>query len=108
MRILFYFLNCPKDICILILVLNAAQHCPTMIDLFEQHTLRHYSYLRDTMPTLVPMLKLADTSSTNKREIGPTESKRFLETIISNLDMVAGSNRVRMTLLETAQTHLNR
>lgn len=97
------------DICILILVLNAAQHCPTMIDLFEQHTLRHYSYLRDTMPSLVPVLKLADnTNSTVKRELGPSESQQFLETIISNLDMVSGSNRVKMTLLDTAQTHLRR
>jgi hypothetical protein len=46
------------DICILILVFNAAQHCPTMLQLFEEHTLKHYSYLRDTMPNLVPALRV--------------------------------------------------
>lgn len=92
----------------MILVLNAAQHCPTMLDLFEQHTLRHYSYLRDTMPNLVPMLKLADTCTTVKHEVGPTESKKFLETIFSNLNMVVSSSRVRITLLETAKMYLKR
>jgi len=47
------------DICILILVFNAAQNCPTMLQLFEEHTLKHYSYLRDTMPNLVPALKVS-------------------------------------------------
>jgi len=53
-----YFLDSFPDICILILVFNAAQHCPTMLQLFEEHTLKHYSYLRDTMPNLVPALKV--------------------------------------------------
>ncbi|KAH7986011.1 hypothetical protein HPB49_026163 [Dermacentor silvarum] len=30
----------------LILVFNAAAGCPTMVPLFEEHTLRHYSYLK--------------------------------------------------------------
>lgn len=60
------------------------------------------------MPSLVPVLKLADKSTVVKREAEPTESQKFLETIINNLEMVSGSNRVRMTLLETAQIHLKR
>jgi hypothetical protein len=52
------FLDSFPDICILILVFNAAQHFPTMLQLFEEHTLKHYSYLRDTMPNLVPALKV--------------------------------------------------
>lgn len=47
-----------SDVCILILVFNAAQKCPNMLQLFEEHTLRHYSYIRDTMPNLVPHLKV--------------------------------------------------
>lgn len=42
----------------LILVLNAAVQCPTILPLLEQHTIRHYAYLRDTMPQLVPVLKV--------------------------------------------------
>lgn len=46
------------DMCVLILVLNAAQHCTTMLPLFEEHTIKHYTYLRDTMPHLVPHLPI--------------------------------------------------
>lgn len=46
------------DITLLILVFNAAQHSPTMLQLFEEHTIKHYSYLRVTLPSLVPHLKV--------------------------------------------------
>jgi hypothetical protein len=29
-----------------------------MTQLFEEHTIKHYDYLRDTMPQLVPALKV--------------------------------------------------
>ena len=44
------------DVCILLLVFNAAQHCPQIISLFEEHTKRHYRYLRDTISSFVPPL----------------------------------------------------
>ncbi|KAL3204245.1 hypothetical protein MRX96_053064 [Rhipicephalus microplus] len=47
----------------LILVFNAAAGCPTMVPLFEEHTLRHYSYLKDSFPSLVPQLKLPNQQS---------------------------------------------
>ena len=46
------------DVCVLLLVFNAAQHCPQILSLFEEHTKRHYRYLRDTIPTFVPPLKV--------------------------------------------------
>jgi integrator complex subunit 4 len=49
------------DVAILILVFNAAKDCVTMFDLFEKHTIRHYFYLRDTYPLLVPHLLILDT-----------------------------------------------
>ncbi|VVC88671.1 unnamed protein product, partial [Leptidea sinapis] len=33
----------PSYMCVLILVLNAAQHCTTMLPLFEEHTVKHYT-----------------------------------------------------------------
>ena len=42
------------DISILILVFNAAQFCPKMAQLFPEHVIRHYQYLRDSIPGLVP------------------------------------------------------
>ncbi|XP_077516284.1 integrator complex subunit 4 [Amblyomma americanum] len=44
----------PAYMSTLILVFNAAAGCPTMVPLFEEHTLRHYSYLKDSLPSLVP------------------------------------------------------
>ncbi len=43
---------------VLLLVLNAAQSCPTMITMFPEHVRDHYGYLRDSLPHLVPQLKV--------------------------------------------------
>ncbi|XP_014277825.1 integrator complex subunit 4 [Halyomorpha halys] len=51
----------PHYISLLILVFNAAQNCPTMLQLFEEHTVKHYSYLRVTLPALVPHLTLPES-----------------------------------------------
>lgn len=48
------------DICILILVFNAAVHCHTIPPLFPQHVFRHYAYLRDTLPDLVPAIRVSE------------------------------------------------
>jgi len=53
------YLNHKLDITELILVFNAAQNCPTMLALFEEHTIKHYRYLRDTMPNFVPNLRVS-------------------------------------------------
>jgi hypothetical protein len=37
-----------------------------MLQLFEEHTLKHYSYLRDTMPNLVPALKVSYVMQHNR------------------------------------------
>ncbi|GAB6020124.1 hypothetical protein CHUAL_002853 [Chamberlinius hualienensis] len=44
----------PAYVSVLILILNAAKNYPTMVPLFEQYTRRHYNYLRDSIPHLVP------------------------------------------------------
>lgn len=46
------------DVAILILIFNAAKDCPLMIDLLENHTKRHYFYLKDSYPHLVPTIDL--------------------------------------------------
>ena len=46
----------PAYIAIVILVFNATVNSPTMIAMFPDHTRRHYSYLRDSQPELVPHL----------------------------------------------------
>lgn len=51
------------DICILILVFNAAVRCHTIPPLFPQHVFRHYTYLRDTLPDLVPAIRVSELMS---------------------------------------------
>ncbi|KAL5476193.1 hypothetical protein EMCRGX_G026108 [Ephydatia muelleri] len=46
----------PAYICVLILVFNAARQCPTIPPLFPRHVFRHYSYLKDTLPALIPTI----------------------------------------------------
>lgn len=54
--------TCPltnkTDVSILILVFNAASKCNSIISLLEDKTVKHYSYLRDIMPHLVPSLQV--------------------------------------------------
>lgn len=93
----------------LILVLNAAKYSPTVIPLFEPHTLRHYAYLRDTMPTLVPELCLSESADENTlRPTSAPESLEFLASVINNLDMTDKSYSVQLNLLQTAKGHLHR
>lgn len=70
------------------MVLNAAKYSPTIIPLLEQHTLRHYAYLRDTMPSFVPELNLTEsTTPAIVRPLSVPESLQFLKTVVANLDM---------------------
>ncbi|XP_071501854.1 integrator complex subunit 4-like [Diadema antillarum] len=44
----------PAYIAVMIMILNSAVNSPTMSALFPEYTFRHYGYLRDSLPHLVP------------------------------------------------------
>jgi len=48
----------PSYVSILILIFNAAKSCSTMVTMFDDKVIRHYHYLRDTLPLLVPKLSI--------------------------------------------------
>ncbi|XP_045454266.1 integrator complex subunit 4 [Melitaea cinxia] len=102
----------PAYMCVLILVLNAAQHCSTMLPLFEQHTVKHYTYLRDTMPHLVPPLPIGDTqqsrSEKNEAEIDDSAVRRFFDSVLQHIDNVTLSTSVRLKMLQSAEEQLNK
>ncbi|CAH1117828.1 unnamed protein product [Phaedon cochleariae] len=99
----------PQYICLLILILNAAQHSLTIMQLLEPHTIRHFLYLRDTMTQYVPVLNLTDLNFNSvARPMSVPESLAFLDNVINNLDMTENTVRVHTTLLQTAKEHLNR
>ncbi|KAK7078719.1 Integrator complex subunit 4 [Halocaridina rubra] len=89
-------------ICKLILVLNAAKYCPMILPLLEQHTKWHYSYLRNTMPQFVPVLKLAGEGKPATEPV-KTNTLRFLR---ASLERVALSEQksmqLRLAIYETA------
>lgn len=98
--------------CVLILVLNAAQHCTTMLPLFEDHTVKHYTYLRDTMPHLVPYLPIGDAqqSSAEKIESAMDDSavRRFFDSVLQHIDNSTLSVDVRLKMLQSAEEQLNK
>ena len=48
----------PAYISVLVLVFNAASGNRTALPMFQEHTWRHYTYLRDSIPNMVPDLKV--------------------------------------------------
>ncbi|XP_050666118.1 integrator complex subunit 4 [Leptidea sinapis] len=101
----------PSYMCVLILVLNAAQHCTTMLPLFEEHTVKHYTYLRDTMPHLVPPLPIGGSQVSSERAAAGTDDRavrRFLDTVLQHVDNVTLSATVRLKMLQAAEEQLNK
>ncbi|XP_076344076.1 integrator complex subunit 4 [Tachypleus tridentatus] len=100
----------PAYISILILVFNATFSCPTMMPLLEQHTLDHYSYLSDTLPSLIPKLKLPNhTESPPERVSSSRQSRSFLQEVLQRVsDADCKSSSVQQCILETAIRDLQR
>lgn len=89
------------------MLFNAAQHLPSMVSLFPDTTMKHYSYLRDTMPDLVPKLKTIGQSELLNLTV-ETGSKQFLETLLHNVLASSSAPSARRALLEAAQDNLAR
>ncbi len=51
------------DTCVLILVLNAALHHPSIISILPDYVFRHYRYLRTKEPDLTPNLQIQLTKT---------------------------------------------
>ncbi|KYQ50707.1 Integrator complex subunit 4 [Trachymyrmex zeteki] len=104
----------PSYASVLVLIFNAALHCPSMHALFTEHASKHYHYLRDTMPHLVPRLRPALTSSGIKMEDMNNEENRdqrgreFLEKMGIGIENARPGGRVHTQLLETAAIDLDR
>ncbi|KAG5321383.1 INT4 protein, partial [Pseudoatta argentina] len=104
----------PSYASVLVLIFNAALHCPSMHALFTEHASKHYHYLRDTMPHLVPRLRPALTSSGIKIEDMDNEENRdkrgreFLEKMGIGIENARPGGRVHTQLLETAAIDLDR
>ncbi|VVC31823.1 Armadillo-type fold,Armadillo-like helical [Cinara cedri] len=101
----------PSYVSILILVFNAASKCNSIISLLEDKTIKHYSYLRDIMPHLVPTLQLGGRLSIGQVELTEADSSKSLEllqSLIHQVSTVKGSTKMKISLLETFYHNLIR
>ncbi|XP_061382651.1 integrator complex subunit 4 isoform X1 [Danaus plexippus] len=102
----------PAYMCVLILVLNAAQHCITMLPLLEDYTVKHYTYLRDTMPHLVPHLPIGDNqqsrSELSELEVDDSAVRRFMDSVLQHIDNVTLSANVRLKMMQAVEEQLNK
>lgn len=99
----------------LVLIFNAALHCPSMHALFTEHASKHYHYLRDTMPHLVPRLRPALTSGSgikmedmDNEENIDQRGREFLEKMVAGIENARPGGRVHTQLLEAAAIDLDR
>ncbi|GBM31165.1 Integrator complex subunit 4 [Araneus ventricosus] len=94
----------PAYICNLILVFNAAANCPVMLSLFDEYTQKHYSYLKDTFPHLVPQLKLRNVSAAPADlESSDEHSRKFLNQVLERVAAAEHRNpKARQNILETS------
>ena len=94
----------PAYLCKLILVLNAAQHCPSLPQLLDNHTQRHQSYLRDTFPHLIPSSS-SSSSSSSTTPVVKSKTAEFLKSVLSRVSNSAKLPASR--LLSILNTSIN-
>lgn len=90
------------------MIFNAAQKMAPIIHLLPEITIKHYSYLRDTMPNFVPALPIVGVTNQLTLTQSSTGSRQFLETILNNIRASYSASRARQALLTAAQDNLDR
>lgn len=91
------------------MLFNAAKNLPPMLSLFPDTILKHYDYLRDTMPQFVPHLaQLANQSEITLASKGNKGSQQFLETLLTNIESTYLAKTARQSLLQSAEDNLSR
>lgn len=81
----------PAYISILMLVFNAAVSAPTMLPMFQEYIWRHYTYLRDSHPDLVPVLHTPTEMTVSVGKSGPSKcnAASFLHTSVLQLENIS-------------------
>ncbi|XP_033119537.1 integrator complex subunit 4-like isoform X2 [Anneissia japonica] len=102
----------PGYICVMILIFNSAVTQPTMTALFPEYTRRHYAYLRDSLPHLVPNVRhlQAVSSSQDIMSISGNRSpQQFLQQSLEKLEQVGRLDmEAAIKLMETTIRDLRR
>ncbi|XP_052782414.1 integrator complex subunit 4-like [Mya arenaria] len=100
----------PAYISILVLVFNAAAGNHTALPMFQEHTWRHYTYLRDSLPDLVPQLQceeLEKTDGESSKEENSEMAVEFVKSTVEKLsDLGSLDTETATRLLNTAVSDL--
>lgn len=97
----------PNYIAVLILVFNAAKTCPQMNQLFPEHVTRHYQYLSDSIPDLVPpgIRMVTFTSGLDVGDIQQpdsdtsSKSKQFLVNVLQRINSLQVQDTTQQKLI---------
>ncbi|XP_077987926.1 integrator complex subunit 4-like [Glandiceps talaboti] len=86
----------PAYIAVMILIFNSAIKNPTIIALFPDYAVRHYSYLRDSLPHLVPPLKMPNSTirTSDDRSESSTQSTDASQFLQQTLDKVKNIDKL--------------
>jgi len=99
----------PGYLCTLVLVLNAAHHCPTLPPLLDDHTKRHHAYLQDTFPHLIPSSSTSLNTNNNKPEVDLTKTAEFLSSVLNRVARATRmSSTSQLSVLEASCRELQR
>ncbi|XP_071952970.1 integrator complex subunit 4-like [Antedon mediterranea] len=81
----------PGYICVMILIFNSAVTQPTMTTLLPEYTKRHYAYLRDSLPHLVPLVRhfqVVSSAQTHTLVRANCSPQEFLQQALEKLEQV--------------------
>ncbi len=92
----------PAYLCILVLVINAAHHCPTLGPLLDEHTKRHFRYLEDTYPHLTPNNNNAYQPGSNGCKVVETNTDQFVRQVMQTIETSA-SRKIESRMKVLAQ-----
>jgi integrator complex subunit 4 len=95
---------------VLILIFNAASVIPTLTPLFPAHVFRHYHCTRDSLPHLIPPIKiLAEHPELPRQPATPNSSANYLKQLLSRgLNLATSHSSVAMATLKQCCDDLNK
>ncbi|XP_060072180.1 integrator complex subunit 4-like [Ylistrum balloti] len=80
----------PAYISILLLVFNSAVNTPTMMPMFQGHVWRHYHYLKESVPDMLPVLQVPGKiyGETVQTERVKSDSNQFVQQSLRQLENI--------------------
>ncbi|XP_076096453.1 integrator complex subunit 4-like [Mytilus galloprovincialis] len=99
----------PAYISVLLMVFNAAFSCPTMMTMFEDYTWQHYTYLRESLPDLVPVLKNQNEDKDDNLPGSSSSVSSFIQQITQQVENICSmENNTAQQMLQVIVKDLHK